>query len=161
MKPEARVGRTANLMIFLGILYAALHLVALLGKAGLASRSFGLPGLFIALGVIGLGYGIRYSSIPCLYAATIAFAALTLYNLISLLTAPAIRSVIRFLLSALALYGLCRSIPAMWTLKATNTTPIRTSRYGEYFLRRWKKLKLFKLALPMQVQSHISNHKLK
>jgi len=139
MKPEVRVGRTANLMIFLGILYTALHLVALLGNAGLASRSFGLPGLLIALGVIGLGYGIRYSSTLCLYAATSIFAALTLYGLISLLTAPAVRTAIRFLLSTLALYGLCRSIPAMRILKATNTLPIRTSRYGEYFLRRWQK----------------------
>jgi hypothetical protein len=126
-------------MIFLGILYTALHLVALLGNAGLASRSFGLPGLLVALGVIGLGYGIRYSSTRCLYAATIVFAALTLYGCMVMLTAPAIRSVIRFLLSALALYGLCRSIPAMRLLQATHTPPIRTSRYGDLFLRRWKK----------------------
>jgi hypothetical protein len=139
MKPEVRVGQTANLMIFLGILYSALHLVALLGNAGLASRSFGVPGLLIALGVIGLGYGIRYSHTLCLYAATAVFAALTLYGLIHLLTAPAVRPVIRFLLSALALYELCRAIPAMRILKATDTPPIRTSRYGEYFLRRWKK----------------------
>jgi hypothetical protein len=86
-----------------------------------------------------LGYGIRYSSTRCLYAATIVFAALTLYGFIVVLTAPAIRSVIRFLLSALALYGLCRSIPAMRILQATNTPPIRTSRYGDFFLRRWKK----------------------
>jgi hypothetical protein len=141
MTPAARVGRTANLMIFLGILYSAIHLVALLGNASLASRSFGPLGLLVALGVIGLGYGIRYGSTPCLYAATSVFAALTLYYVTAVLTAPAIRSVIRSLLSALALYALCRSIPAMRILKATNTPPVRTSRYGEFFLRRWKKHK--------------------
>jgi len=139
MKPEVRVGQTANLTIFLGILYTVIHLIGLLGNAALASRSFGVPGLLTTLGVVGLGYGIRYSSTLCLYAATAVFAAFTLYGLLHLITAPALQPAIRFLLSALALYGLCRSIPAMWMLKVTNTPPIRTSRYGEYFLRRWKK----------------------
>jgi hypothetical protein len=139
MKPEVRVGQTANLMIFLGILYTGLHLFALLGNARLASRSFGIPGLFVALGVIGLGYGIRYSSTLCLYLATTVFAAYTLYGLVHLITTPAFISVFRLALSAWALYALCRSIPAMHLLKATDTPPIRSSRYGDYFLRRWKK----------------------
>ncbi len=139
MEPEVRVGQTANLTIFLGILYTVIHLIALLGNAGLASRSFGVPGLLVALAVIGLGYGIRYSNTLCLYVATAVFAALTLYGLIHLMTAPAIMAAIRTLLSALALYSLCRSIPAMRILKATHSLPIRTSRYGEFFLRRWRK----------------------
>jgi hypothetical protein len=139
MKPEVRVGKTANLTIFLGVLYTIIHLLALLGNAGLASRSFGIPGLLIALAVIGLGYGIRYSSLLCLYLATAVFAAFTLYGLLHLMTVPVVISAMRLLLSALALYGLCRSIPAMRILKATHTLPIRTSRYGDFFLRRWKK----------------------
>ncbi len=138
-KPDVRVGQTANLTIFLGILYTILHLVALLGNVSSSSRHFGVPGLLVALAIIGLGYGIRYSSTFCLYIATAVFAALTLYSLISLVTAPAVMSAIRFLFSALALYGLCRSIPAMRFLKATGTLPVRTSRYGDFFLRRWKK----------------------
>ncbi len=137
--PDVRVGRTANLTIFLGILYTVLHLIALLGNASSMSCSFGVPGLFVALAVIGLGYGIRYSSTLCLYIATAVFAALTLYSLISFVTASAMMLAVRTLLSALALYGLCRSIPAMRILKATHTIPIRTSRYGDFFLRRWKK----------------------
>ncbi len=137
--PDVRVGQTANLTIFLGILYTILHLVALLGNAGLTSRSFGVPGLLIALAVIGLGYGIRYSSTLCLYIATAVFAAFTLYSLVSLVNAPGAMPIVRLLLSALALYGLCRSIPAMRVLKATDTLPVRTSRYGEFFLRRWIK----------------------
>lgn len=139
MNPKVRVGQTANLTIFLGILYTVIHLVDLLGNAGPATRGFGIPGLLIALGIIGLGYGIRYSSNLCLYTATTIFSALTLFSLTSLIATLALMSALRFLLSALALYGLCRSIPAMRILKATNTPPIRTSRYGEFFLRRWKK----------------------
>ncbi len=136
MRPEVRVGKAANLAIFLGILYTVIHLVALLGNAGSTARGFGVPGLLTALGVIGLGYGIRYSSTLCLYLATAVFTLFTLYSLNHLITAPAVMPVIRCLLSGLALDHLCRSIPAMRILKATNTHPIRTSRYGEFFLRR-------------------------
>jgi len=139
MKPEVRVGKTANFVIFLGILSTLIHLVVLLGNAGPASRRFGVPGFLIALGAIGLGYGIRYSSTLCLYVATATFAVLTLYNLRPLMTTPAVMPAFRFLLSALTLYRLCRSIPAMRVLKATDTHPIRTSRYGDFFLRRRKK----------------------
>lgn len=121
--PAARVGQTANLTIFLGILYTVLHLVDLLSGASWTSRSFAVPGLLVALAVIGLGYGIRYSSTLCLYIATAVFAALTLYSLISLVTDLSAMTAIRFLLSVLALYGLCRSIPAMRVLKATDTPP--------------------------------------
>ena len=56
--PAQRLGRTANLVIFLGILYALLHLLAVLGLL----RGYRLPGLglVIALGILGLGYGIRH-----------------------------------------------------------------------------------------------------
>lgn len=136
MRPEVRVGKAANLAIFLGILYTVIHLVALWGNAGSTARGFGVHGLLTALGVIGLGYGIRYSSTLCLYLATAVFTLFTLYSLNHLITASAVMPVIRCLLSGLALDHLCRSIPAMRILKATNTHPIRTSRYGEFFLRR-------------------------
>ena len=139
MKPEVRVGQTANLVIFLGILYTVIHLVALLSSDAAASRSFGVPGLLVAVVVIGLGYGIRFSSILCLYVATALCAVVALYSLVHLMTAPALKLTIRSALSALALYKLCRSIPDMRILNATNTPPVRTSRYGDFFLRRWKK----------------------
>ena len=139
MKPEVRVGQTANLVIFLGILYTVIHLVALLSNADSTSRSFGLPGLLVALVAIGLGYGIRFSSRLCLYVATALCAVVALYSLAHLMTASTLKLAIRSVLSTLTLYKLCRSIPAMRILNATHTPPIRTSRYGDYFLRRWKK----------------------
>src|SRR5262252_7890772 len=66
--PVQRLGITANLVIFLGILYALLHCMALLGLL----HGYRLPGLglVIALSIVGLGYGIRYGSRACLYAAS-------------------------------------------------------------------------------------------
>ncbi len=139
MTPEKRVGNTANWVIFLGILYTIHHLVALLGPSVLAARGFGGFGLMAALAVIGLGYGIRYSSIACLYAATGVFAVFTGYTLWRELTHPSLFHTFRFALSGWALYRLCRSTPAMHILQRTYTVPVRTSRYGEFFLRRWRK----------------------
>jgi hypothetical protein len=140
MTPEQRVGRTANLMIFLGILYTLLSLAALLGSAAMRARGFGLTGLIVALAVIGLGYGIRYGSVACLYAATGLFVGFTGYVLVRLIPAPGVFPALRLALSGLALYGLGRSIPAMRTLKQTGSTPVQSSRYGDFFLRRGKKL---------------------
>ena len=139
MTPEYRVGRIANLMIFLGILYTILSLATLLGSAGLLSRGFGVPGLIVALAVIGLGYGIRYGSVSCLYAVTGLFVVFTGYAVVHLVLAPGVFPALRLGLSGLALYGLCRSIPAMRILNHTGSAPIQSSRYGDFFLRGWKK----------------------
>ncbi|MDH3600261.1 MAG: hypothetical protein OEU26_11545 [Candidatus Tectomicrobia bacterium] len=139
MTPEQRVGRIANLMIFLGILYTLLSLAALLGSAAVRARGFGVTGLIVALAVIGLGYGIRYGSVACLYTATGIFVWVTGYALVRLVPAPGVFPALRLGLSGLALYGLCFSIPAMRMLKQTGSAPIQSSRYGDFFLRRWKK----------------------
>jgi hypothetical protein len=139
MTPEQRVGRMANLMIFLGILYTLLSLAALLGSAALRARGLGLTGLIVALAVIGLGYGIRYGSGACLYAATGLLVGFTGYALVRLVSAPGVFPALRLGLSGLALYGLGRSIPDMRTLKQTGSTPVQSSRYGDFFLRRGKK----------------------
>jgi hypothetical protein len=139
MTPEQRVGRVANLMIFLGILYMVLSLAALFGSAAMRARGFGLMGLIVALAVIGLGYGIRYGSVACLYAATGLFVGFTGSALVRFVPAPGVFPALRLALSGLALYGLGRSIPAMRTLTQTGSTPIQSSRYGDFFLRRGKK----------------------
>jgi hypothetical protein len=139
MTPAYRVGKTANLVIFLGILYSLLHLIALLGNAALAARSYGGLGLGAALGVIALGYGIRYGSVGCLYSATAVFALLTASSLYRAISQVALYQSVRLLLSGWGLYSLCRSIPAMHFLKQTDAVPLRTSRYGTFFLRRWTK----------------------
>ena len=134
--PEQRVGKIANLVIFLGILYTVLHLVALFGSAGLTAQGYGWPGLLIALGILGLGYGIRYSSMICLYTALGVFALLTGFHGYRCILHFTFGQALRVLLSAWAFYGLCRAMPAMYTLKKTNSIPVRTSRYGAFFLRR-------------------------
>jgi hypothetical protein len=126
-------------MIFLGILYSLLHLIGLLGNAALAARSYGGLGLGAALGVMLLGYGIRYGSVGCLYMATAVFVLLTAFNLYRVISQVALYQSVRLLLSSWGLYSLCRSIPAMHFLKQTHAVPIRTSRYGTFFLRRWAK----------------------
>ena len=50
--PAQRLGRTANLVIFLGLLYTVLHLLGFLGLL----HGYHLPGLVIALGLLGLGW---------------------------------------------------------------------------------------------------------
>lgn len=139
MTPEQRVGRIANLTIFLGILYSSLNLAGLMGSPPMTTRGFGLVGLIIALVIIGLGYGIRFGHLGSLYAATCLFILLTGYALFQLIAAPSVAFSIRFVFSLLALYGLCRSVPAMHTLKETGSMPVQSSRYGDFFLRRWKK----------------------
>lgn len=139
MTPEQRVGRIANLMIFLGILYTLLSLTALLGNTAMRARGLGLTGLIVALAVIGLGYGIRYGSTVCLYAATGLFGLVAGSTLVRLVRAPGVFPALRLGLSGLTFYGLCRSIPAMRMLKQTGSTPVQSSRYGDFFLRRWKK----------------------
>ncbi len=141
MTPEQRVGRIANLTIFLGILYSCLNLAALLGSVSMGARGFGLVGLLPALAVVGLGYGIRFGSLGSLYATTCLFILFAGYSLFQLIAVPDVLLFIRFALSALALYGLCRSVPAMHTLKATGSMPIQSSRYGDFFLRRGRNRK--------------------
>ncbi|HEY7712832.1 MAG TPA: hypothetical protein VIG57_22690 [Candidatus Entotheonella sp.] len=139
MTPEHRVGRMANLVIFLGILYTVLSLAALLGSAAMRARGFGLTSLLVALVVIGLGYGIRYGSVACLYAAMGLFVGFTGYALVRLVPAPGVFPALRLALSGWALYGLGRAIPAMRTLKQMGSIPVQSSRYGDFFLRRGKK----------------------
>ena len=134
--PAARVGKTANVVIFLGILYTMLALVAVLHIHETTQAWYDVVVLMVAMGIIGLGYGIRYGNPGCLYAATGLFTVLTSYFFYAAVSYRALRPMIRFLLSAWAVYMLCRSIPAMHFLKQTHSTPLQTSRYGAFFLRR-------------------------
>jgi len=139
MTPASRVGKTANLMIFLGILYSLLHLLAWLGSVALAARGYGGVGVAVALGVIALGYGIRYGSTACLYAATGVFTLYTARGLYSAISQTTLYYGVRVLLNGWALYRLGRAIPAMSVLHQTHTVPLRISRYGAFFRRCWTK----------------------
>ena len=127
---------TANLVIFLGILYALLHLLAILRLL----HGYRLPGLglVIALSILGLGYGIRYGSSACLYAAMGTFAGLSLYFGALVVVAGRPYHMLRLVLSAWTFWRLCRALPLMRLLQQERAFPLPMSRYGERFLRRFR-----------------------
>ena len=135
--PAQRVGRVANVTIFLGILFTFVHLLALSGVTAMAQRSYGLPGLVIAVGLLGLGYGIRYGSYAACYLATGGLAALGAYFAARFATTGEPAMLLRCVVTAWAAVSLCRAIPDMRTLHRNAAFPLPMSRYGAFFLRRW------------------------
>jgi len=130
-----RLSMTANLVIFLGVLYTVLHLMGILGLL----RGYRLSGLAVALGILGLGYGIRYGSSACLYAATGIFAGLGLYFSVLVVSAWTPYSMLRLVLSTWACWRLYCAIPTMRLLQREQVFPLPMSRYGERFLRQVRK----------------------
>jgi hypothetical protein len=129
--PAQRLGRTANLVIFLGLLYTVLHFMGFLGLL----HGYHFPGLIIALGLLGLGYGIRYGSSACLYVATAVCAGLSLYCGALVVSGWMPYYMLRLGLSTWALWRLYRAIPAMQLLQQEGAFPLPMSRYGELFFR--------------------------
>src|SRR5215475_10837664 len=127
-----RLGRTANLVIFLGLLYTVLHLLGFLGVL----HGYHLPGLVIALSLLGLGYGIRYGSSACLYVAMAICAGLSLYCGVLVVSGWTPYYMLRLVLSTWACWRLYRAIPAMQLLQQEGAFPLPMSRYGEIFLCR-------------------------
>ena len=134
--PEKMVGRTANLTIFLGILYTSLCIVAVSGVTSLSTRGYGIQSILIGCTIVGLGYGIRYGSKACLYMATVLFGMLAAYFMYNFLINKSINSIVRFAFSVWAVSTLTRAIPVMAELKAKGASPDRSSRYKDFFLRR-------------------------
>jgi hypothetical protein len=130
-----RLSMTANLVIFLGILYTVLHLI---GRLGLL-HGYHLSGLVVALGILGLGYGIRYGISTCLYAAIGVCSGLTLYFVVLVASAWTPYSMLRLTLSTWTLWRLCRAVPAMRMLRQTWAFPLPMSPYGEAMRRRLRK----------------------
>ena len=135
--PEQRVDRAANVTIFLGILFTLIHLLALSGLPAMAQRGYGLPGLAIAVGFLGLGYGIRYGSYVAFYLTTGSFAALSVYFAARLVITGEPAMLLRSGIMVWAFASLCRTIPDMRTLRRNDSFPLSMSRYGTFFLRRW------------------------
>lgn len=134
--PEQRVGRAANVTIFLGILFAVMHLLALSGLPGMAQRGYGLPGLAASGGLIVVGYGIRYGSYAALFLAGGAFAIVTALSVARLADAATPAAFLRAAVAAWMLVSLCRAIPDMRALHRREAFPLPMSRYGAFFLRR-------------------------
>jgi len=134
--PEKMVGRTANLTIFLGILYTSLSIVAVSGVTSLSTRGYGIQSIIVGCTIVGLGYGIRYGSKACLYISTVLFGMLAAYFMYNFLINKSINSIVRFAFSVWAVSTLTRAIPVMAELKAKGASPDRSSRYKDFFLRR-------------------------
>jgi choline-glycine betaine transporter len=134
--PEKMVGRTANLTIFLGILYTSLSIVAVSGVTSLSTRGYGIQCILIGCTIVGLGYGIRYGSKAYLYMATVLFGMLAAYFMYNFLINKSINSIVRFAFSVWAVSTLTRAISVMAGLKANGASPDRSSRYKDFFLRR-------------------------
>lgn len=135
--PQQRVGRAANVTIFLGILFTLVHLLALSGLSAMAQRGYGLSGLAISVGFLGLGYGIRYGSRVAFCLTTAGFAVLSVYFAarFAIIGEPAL--LLRSGVTAWAFASLCYAIPDMRTLRRKAAFPLPMSRYGAFFLRRW------------------------
>ena len=136
LTPEKRVGLTANLTIFLGILYTSLSIAAISGIASLSARGYGTKSIVIGCIIIGLGYGIRYGSKMCLYIATAFFGLLAAYFMYNFLLSKSINPIIRFAFSVWATRTLAMTIPVMIRLKAAGSSPDRSNRYRDFFFKR-------------------------
>ena len=136
LTPEKRVGLTANLTIFLGILYTSLSIAAIAGIASLSIRGYGAKSIAIGCVIIGLGYGTRYGSKICLYIATAFFGMLAVYFMYNFLINKSTNSIVRFAFSVWATITLARTIPVMNRLKTAGSSPDRSNRYRDFFLRR-------------------------
>ncbi len=136
LTPEKRVGLTANLTIFLGILYTSLSIAAISGIASLSTRGYGVKSIIIGCVIIGLGYGTRYGSKTCLYIATVFFGLLAAYFMYNFLLSKSINPIVRFAFSIWAVRTLAITIPSMVKLKAAGSLPDRSNRYRDFFLKR-------------------------
>ena len=134
--PEIKVGKTANLIIFIGILYSSMSLLALTVCHFFMERGYGVTSLIIGMIIISLGYGIRYGKTKCLYATTGIFAVVSMYFIFNIITGRNVFVITRLIFSIWALSSLARSIPTMIKLKAAGSSPDRNSKYKDFFLRR-------------------------
>ena len=136
MNHAQRVGKVANLVIFLGILGIILSIVALTISQGLAQRGYGFGYIMIGLFMMGLGYGIRYRYKYCLYAAMVLFLVLACNFLFRLFAHHTSYLTLRFVLCAWVSFRLIQSISSMQVLIATNTFPDRDNRFMRFLLRK-------------------------
>ena len=130
-----RVGKVANLVIFLGILSIILSILALTISQGLAQRGYGFSYIMIGLLMMGFGYGIRYRYKYCLYSAIILFSILSCNFFFRLVVHHTTYLILRFVLCTWVSFRLIQSISSMQFLIATNSFPDRSNRFMEFFLK--------------------------
>lgn len=131
-----RVGKIANLVIFLGILGIILSILALTVSHSLAQRGYGFSYIVLGLFMMGLGYGIRHRCAYSLYAAVVLFTVLSGSFLFRFLVCHTAYLSLRLALCTWVSFRLFQSLPSMRALILTNTFPERNNRFMRYFLRR-------------------------
>ncbi len=131
-----RVGKVANLVIFLGILGIILSILALSVSQGLAQRGYGFGYITIGLFMVGLGYGIRYRYKYCLYAAIGLFMILSGNFLFRFCIHHTAYLSLRLALCSWVSFRLLQSLPSMQMLIATNTLPDKSNRFMELLLKQ-------------------------
>lgn len=134
--PERRVGKTANLVIFIGILYSCISLLGLTVCGFFVERGYGVCSLIVGLVVVGLGYGIRYGKMTPLYVATGLFTSVSIYYTYLITSGGSAMMIIRLLFCVWVVVALGMAIPAMLRLKAAGSLPDRGCKYRDFFLRR-------------------------
>lgn len=131
-----RVGKAANLVIFLGILGIILSLLALTVSQGLKQRGYGFSYIFIGLFMMGLGYGIRYRYKHCLYAAIGLFVILSCNFLFWLIVSHTIYLTLRLVLCTWVSFRLIQSAHSMLMLITTNTFPDKSNRFIKFLVKQ-------------------------
>lgn len=133
-----RLSRTANFVIFLGLLFTLLNLAATAGFSGLRQRGYGLHAVGLTLGIIGLGYGIRYGSRLCLALAMFLSVGFTLYVLTLLWHAPTLWLTVRLGLSLWAGGRLGQALLLFPRVRQEQAFPLPMSPYAAAMLRRFR-----------------------
>ncbi|TLD42473.1 MAG: hypothetical protein JETT_1216 [Candidatus Jettenia ecosi] len=136
MNHAQRVGKVANLVIFLGILSIILSILALTVSQGLALRGYGFGSIVIGLLMIGLGYGIRYRYKYCLYAAVALFVTLSCSFLLKLFIYHTAYLTMRLVLCLWVSFRLVQSVSSLQMLIATDAFPDRNNRFISFLMRR-------------------------
>ena len=131
-----RVGKIANLIIFLGILGIILSILALTMSQGLAQRGYGFSYLTIGSFMIALGYGIRYRRKSCLYAAVALFVMLSCNFLVRFFIQHTTYLTLRLVLCCWVSFRLIHALPSMQILITTNTFPDKNNRFMKLFMKQ-------------------------
>lgn len=131
-----RVGKVANLTIFLGILGIILSILALTMSQGLAQRGYGFSYLTIGSFMIALGYGIRYRRQYCLYTAIALFVVLSCNFLVRVFIQHTMYLTLRLALCCWVSFRLVQALSSMQILITTNTFPDKNNRFMKPFLKQ-------------------------
>ncbi|MBW7898625.1 hypothetical protein B188_18750 [Candidatus Brocadiaceae bacterium B188] len=131
-----RVGKVANLTIFLGILGIILSILALTISKGLTQRGYGFSYLTIGLCMMALGYGIRYRSKYCLYATMVLFVTLSCNFFFKFFIQHTMYLIFRFALCCWMSFRLIHTLPSMQILIATNVFPDKNNRFMKLILKQ-------------------------